>query len=48
MTEQEIDDVVSRSSHCSAIVRLTPDLTELYSAHTTWTGYFSMLRYGAV
>lgn len=31
-------------SHCSVIVKPTDDLQELYAAHTTWSGFGSMLR----
>eukprot|EP01062_Namystynia_karyoxenos_P033052 TRINITY_DN24325_c0_g1_i1.p1 TRINITY_DN24325_c0_g1~~TRINITY_DN24325_c0_g1_i1.p1 ORF type:complete len:588 (+),score=202.79 TRINITY_DN24325_c0_g1_i1:73-1764(+) len=33
-----------RATHCSSIVKITPDFGELYAAHNTWTGYFTMLR----
>jgi len=32
------------SSHCSALVKQSRDLRELYSAHTTWSGFDTMLR----
>uniref|UniRef100_A0A1B6E6W8 Phospholipase B-like n=1 Tax=Clastoptera arizonana TaxID=38151 RepID=A0A1B6E6W8_9HEMI len=32
------------SGRCSAIVKLLPDLSDLYVAHNTWTGYQWMLR----
>lgn len=31
-------------SHCSAIVRVAPNNSDLYMGHNTWTGYYSMLR----
>ena len=33
-----------RSTHCSALVKVTADLSELFTAHNTWTSYFMMLR----
>jgi len=32
------------SSHCSAFIKQSRDLKELYSAHTTWSGFDGMLR----
>lgn len=32
------------TSHCSALVKVTPDFSELWTAHNTWTGFFTMLR----
>lgn len=33
-----------RTTHCSAIVRLSADLGHLWTSHNTWTGYYTMLR----
>lgn len=30
--------------HCSAIVRLAPNNSDVYMGHNTWTGFYSMLR----
>jgi len=32
------------NSHCSAIVRVTPDLSNLYTSQSAWFEYNSMLR----
>ena len=41
-----LDDahLLTVESHCSSIVRVSPDLSALYSGHTTWAQYGSMLR----
>jgi len=31
-------------SHCSALIKVTPDLSELYMGHTTWSTFDTMLR----
>jgi len=31
-------------SHCSSIVKLTDDLSDIYAGHTTWTQFYQMLR----
>jgi len=33
-----------QNTHCSAYVRVTPDLQELYAGHTTWADYYNMVR----
>ncbi|KAK5574496.1 hypothetical protein RB653_009749 [Dictyostelium firmibasis] len=37
-------DHIKKTDHCSGLIKLTDDLTELYSAHTSWSGYIDMLR----
>lgn len=33
-----------KTTHCSAIVRVTPNNSELFTSHNTWTGFYTMLR----
>ncbi|KAN0014913.1 hypothetical protein ACTFIU_001233 [Dictyostelium citrinum] len=40
----DIQDWFKRSQHCSALIKVTSDYGELYSGHTTWSGYYTMLR----
>ncbi|EGC38000.1 hypothetical protein DICPUDRAFT_46100 [Dictyostelium purpureum] len=40
----DIQDYFMKTQHCSALIKLTSDYSELYAAHTTWTGYNTMLR----
>jgi len=44
MTPQEILAYSRSRGHCSVLVKLTGDLSELYMAHSTWTDYSSMNR----
>ncbi|EGC40035.1 hypothetical protein DICPUDRAFT_96364 [Dictyostelium purpureum] len=37
-------DHIKKTDHCSGLIKLTDDLTELYSAHTSWSSYVNMLR----
>ncbi|KAM9972578.1 hypothetical protein ACTFIR_011945 [Dictyostelium discoideum] len=37
-------DHIKKTDHCSGLIKLTDDLTELYSAHTSWSSYINMLR----
>lgn len=32
------------NTHCSVLVKLADDLSELYAGHTTWSGYEEMVR----
>jgi len=32
------------NSHCSVLVKVADDLSELYAGHTTWSGYEEMVR----
>ncbi|KYQ94010.1 phospholipase B-like protein [Tieghemostelium lacteum] len=42
-TVGELQEIFSRG-HCSALIKVPSDYSELYSSHTTWSGYYSMLR----
>lgn len=44
LTTDQFSDYVLKSTHCSVMFRVTPDLGDLLSAHTTWTLYSWMLR----
>jgi hypothetical protein len=41
---KKVKATMAKNSHCSALIRLSPDGQDLFSAHTTWTGYANMLR----
>merc|ERR1719336_1113988 len=44
MTEDAITMYIRLHSHCSAIVKLLPDGSELFTGHNTWFGYYHLLR----
>jgi len=44
LSPQEFREYVLNTGHCSAIVKLTGDLSNLYSAHSSWFTYGAMLR----
>lgn len=37
-------DYFAAHTHCSAIVKVNDDLTELYASHNTWCSYSQLLR----
>eukprot|EP01088_Endostelium_zonatum_P015714 TRINITY_DN397_c0_g1_i1.p1 TRINITY_DN397_c0_g1~~TRINITY_DN397_c0_g1_i1.p1 ORF type:complete len:560 (-),score=127.86 TRINITY_DN397_c0_g1_i1:24-1652(-) len=43
-TSNSDEDLSIFGSHCSSIVKLTDDLSDLFAGHTTWTTYWNMLR----
>jgi hypothetical protein len=38
------DGLAGRTDHCSALIRLAPDRSDLWLTHTTWSGLENMLR----
>jgi hypothetical protein len=44
MTDAELMDRVVKSTHCSALVKVNADLTELFFAHSAWFIYQSTIR----
>jgi len=40
----DLEQFRKRSTHCSALVRVTPGFQDLFTSHNTWTGFFTMLR----
>ena len=44
MTQQEFEQYVNLHGHCSSLVKLTGDFSQLYMAHVTWSSYQSMNR----
>eukprot|EP00730_Choanoeca_flexa_P008596 TRINITY_DN12510_c3_g1_i1.p1 TRINITY_DN12510_c3_g1~~TRINITY_DN12510_c3_g1_i1.p1 ORF type:complete len:541 (+),score=163.10 TRINITY_DN12510_c3_g1_i1:25-1623(+) len=44
MDPQAMKDYFHAHTHCSAIVKVNDDLTELWTSHDTWCSYSQMLR----
>jgi hypothetical protein len=44
MTKAELEAYVFDHTHCSAMIKVNADLSELYAAHNTWCSYEAMLR----
>lgn len=44
MSAAEFYDEWHRAVSCSALVKMTDDLSEVFAGHTTWTNYQNMLR----
>eukprot|EP01132_Coremiostelium_polycephalum_P004173 gene4173-5223_t len=43
-SKKNIEEYLMRSQHCSAIVKLADDLSELFAGHNTWSEYSTMIR----
>eukprot|EP00123_Amoebidium_parasiticum_P011864 comp20950_c0_seq1/m.28009 comp20950_c0_seq1/g.28009 ORF comp20950_c0_seq1/g.28009 comp20950_c0_seq1/m.28009 type:complete len:553 (-) comp20950_c0_seq1:50-1708(-) len=44
MSTQELSLYIAQTTHCSALVRATADLSDLFVAHSSWNTYSSMIR----
>lgn len=44
MTYKEVVDYMRKSGHCSAMVKVTDDLSEMFMGHSSWFTYSAMLR----
>ena len=44
MTISEIKEYVNLRSHCSSLIKVAPDFSDLWFGHNTWTGYNKMIR----
>jgi hypothetical protein len=44
MSYHESVDYFRKNGHCSAFIKLTPDMSEIYMGHSSWFTYSAMLR----
>lgn len=44
MTPYEIFDYIEEHSHCSALIKVAPDFSDVWFGHNTWTNFSSMMR----
>ncbi|EFA78500.1 phospholipase B [Heterostelium album PN500] len=42
--KQHLENFMRKTGHCSSLIKLTDDLTELYAGHTTWSSFYEMVR----
>ncbi|EGC36508.1 hypothetical protein DICPUDRAFT_150991 [Dictyostelium purpureum] len=43
-SQKEIENILATKGRCSALIKVTSDFSDLFSAHVTWGSYFTMLR----
>lgn len=44
MSTQEKEDFIGLHSHCSSLIKLAPDFSDLWFGHNTWSSYNEMAR----
>lgn len=44
MTDKEIIMYLAKNSHCSSLIKINPDFTDLWFGHNTWTAYLTGTR----
>ena len=44
MTDEEIKSFIISNSHCSALIKLSDDFSDIWFGHNTWITYLTMIR----
>ena len=44
MTSQQIKNYVNERLHCSALIKVAPDFSNVWFGHSTWSGYNRLLK----
>jgi len=44
MTTEEFEDYLNRNGHCSVIIKVADDFSDIFGGHSTWESYTTMLR----
>lgn len=44
MTSKDVENFVDENSHCSGLIKIAPDFSDIWFGHNTWTSFGSMTR----
>ena len=44
MTSEKIKDYVTERMHCSSLIKIAPDLSDVWFGHSTWSGYNRLIK----
>ena len=44
MTTEELLTFIHEHTHCSSLIKVAPDFSDIWFGHNTWSGYNEMLR----
>ena len=44
MTSEEIKDYVTERMHCSSLIKVAPDFSNVWFGHSTWSGYNRLIK----
>ena len=44
MTSEEIKNYVTERMHCSSLIKVAPDFSDVWFGHSTWSGYNRLLK----